>query len=71
MVRDQIGPVADFKTAVVVETAAQDPFRQDPARHDAEDRRWPGVPTPATIDDPAILEEIASALASIGYAKHA
>jgi propionyl-CoA synthetase len=35
--------------------AAQDPLRQDPARHHAEDRRRRGYKMPATIDDPAIL----------------
>ena len=43
--------------------AAEDPLGQDPARHDALDRRRPEYRVPSTIDDPAILDEIAQALA--------
>ena len=38
-VRDQIGPVAAFKNALVVKRLPKDPLRQDPARHHGEDRR--------------------------------
>ena len=38
LVRERIGPVAAFKTATVVESAAEDAVREDPARDDAEDR---------------------------------
>ena len=37
--RDEIGPVAAFKPVIVGQAPAQDPLRQDPARHHAEDRR--------------------------------
>jgi len=39
MVRQKIGPVAAFRTAVVVPGSAQDAVREGPARHHAEDRR--------------------------------
>ena len=42
--------------------AAEDPLGQDPARHDALDRGRAGVRVPSTIDDPAILDEIADVL---------
>ena len=45
-VRDQIGPVAAFKLVAVVKPPAQDPLRQDPARHDEEDRRRQRVQGP-------------------------
>ena len=42
---------------------AEDPLGQDPARHDARDRRRAAsTRVPSTIDDPAILDEIAAAL---------
>ena len=68
MVRDQIGPVAAFKTAVVVgrlpKTRSGKTLRgtmQKIADNEA-------FKVPATIDDPAILDEISVALESIGYA---
>ena len=39
LVREKIGPVAAFKTAITVDAPAEDALGQDPARHDAEDRR--------------------------------
>jgi len=69
MVREQIGPVAAFKTAVVVgrlpKTRSGKILRgtmQKIADNEA-------FKVPATIDDPAILDEISVALESIGYAK--
>ncbi|CAM3380003.1 propionyl-CoA synthetase [Paracoccus nototheniae] len=67
MVRDQIGPVAAFRTACVVErlpkTRSGKILRATMARiADGET-----VKAPATIDDPAILDEIRVALASVGY----
>ncbi len=69
LVRERIGPVASFKTATVVtrlpKTRSGKIVRgtikkiADGAAHTV----------PATIDDPAILEEIAVALAAIGYAR--
>ncbi|EGV19874.1 propionyl-CoA synthetase [Thiocapsa marina] len=71
LVRDQIGPVAAFKTVVVVQrlpkTRSGKILRGTmKSIADGKDYRMP-----ATIDDPAILEEIQTALGKIGYAKHA
>jgi propionyl-CoA synthetase len=68
LVRERIGPVAVFKKAVVVDrlpkTRSGKILRGTMRRiADAEE-----YSTPATIDDPAILEEIESALERIGYA---
>ncbi|RJL05025.1 propionyl-CoA synthetase [Paracoccus siganidrum] len=65
MVRDQIGPVAAFKSACVVErlpkTRSGKILRATMAKiADGEEYRMP-----ATIDDPAILDEIAAALAGL------
>ncbi len=66
-VRQQIGPVASFKSAVVVErlpkTRSGKILRGTIARV-ANDEEWN---MPATVDDPAIFDEIATALATIGY----
>jgi len=67
-VRDQIGPVAAFKLAVVVDrlpkTRSGKILRGIMARiADGEDFK-----TPATIDDPAILDEIREAVRTLGYA---
>ncbi|MEE2862006.1 MAG: propionyl-CoA synthetase [Pseudomonadota bacterium] len=67
MVRDQIGPVAAFKTACVVDrlpkTRSGKILRATMAKiADGEDFKMP-----ATIDDPAILDEIRASLATVGY----
>jgi propionyl-CoA synthetase len=71
LVRDRIGPVAAFKLAVVVDrlpkTRSGKILRATMAQ--IADGQEPKVP--ATIDDPAILDEIAAALRSIGYARAA
>jgi propionyl-CoA synthetase len=67
-VRERIGPVAAFKDAPCRRAPAQDPLGQDPARHHAQIADGRTGQVPATIDDPAILPEIAEALAAIGYA---
>jgi propionyl-CoA synthetase len=69
LVRDKIGPVASFKAALVVErlpkTRSGKILRGTMrAIADGEDYR-----TPATIDDPAILDEIAESLRRAGYGK--
>jgi propionyl-CoA synthetase len=68
MVRDKIGPVAAFKMACVVErlpkTRSGKILRGTIQKiADNEDYKMP-----ATIDDPAILEEMEAALISIGLA---
>src|SRR5438270_1741308 len=67
LVRERIGPVASFKTALVVErlpkTRSGKILRGTMRRiADGEEYRMP-----ATNDDPAILDEIATALAKAGY----
>ena len=66
-VRDEIGPVAAFKLAVVVDrlpkTRSGKILRATMAKIcDGEDFKLP-----ATIDDPAILDEIRAAVGRLGY----
>ncbi len=68
LVREKIGPVAAFKTCTVVKrlpkTRSGKILRGTMQKiADAEEYKMP-----ATIDDPAILEEIDEALTGIGYA---
>ncbi len=67
MVRDRIGPVAAFKFAVVVERLPK--TRSGKILRGTMTQLADGVPfrMPATIDDPAILEELRSAMAPLGY----
>ena len=69
MVRERIGPVASFKTAVVVERLPKTrsgKILRGTMRRIADGEEYT---TPATIDDPAILEEMAEALGTVGYAQ--
>jgi propionyl-CoA synthetase len=68
-VREQIGPVAAFKLVAVVKrlpkTRSGKILRGTMVKiADSEEYKMP-----ATIDDPAILDEIAEALRGLGYAK--
>lgn len=67
MVRERIGPVAAFKTAIVVDrlpkTRSGKTLRGT-MRKIADGEEWT---MPATIDDPEILVEIEQALSNIGY----
>ena len=68
-VRDEIGPVAAFKQAIVVDRLPKTrsgKILRGTMQKIADSETWK---MPATIDDPAILEEIGEALKSIGYAK--
>jgi propionyl-CoA synthetase len=68
MVRDQIGPVAAFKTATVVDRLPKTrsgKILRGTIQKIADNEPWK---MPATIDDPAILDEITQALKSVGYA---
>ncbi|TJZ93908.1 propionyl-CoA synthetase [Paracoccus gahaiensis] len=67
MVRDRIGPVAAFKTACVVDRLPK--TRSGKILRATMARIADGceVVTPATIDDPAILDEIRLALKRVGY----
>jgi len=69
LVRDRIGPVAAFKSAVVV--ARLPKTRSGKILRGTMRRIADGEPytTPATIDDPAILDEVGDALRTIGYAE--
>ena len=67
LVRDKIGPVAAFKSAVVVDrlpkTRSGKILRGIMVRiADGKDYKMP-----ATIDDPVILEEITESLSTLGY----
>jgi propionyl-CoA synthetase len=67
MVREKIGPIASFKTAVVVrrlpKTRSGKILRGTMKKiADGQEYR-----VPATIDDPSVLGEIAESLATIGY----
>jgi propionyl-CoA synthetase len=68
LVREKIGPVAAFKQAVVIDrlpkTRSGKILRGTMVKI-ADDE---GYKMPATIDDPAILDEIRVALQTIGYA---
>ena len=69
LMRAQIGPVADFKRAVVVDrlpkTRSGKILRATMGKI-ADSQPWK---MPATIDDPAVLDEITLALRGLGYAK--
>ena len=67
MVRDQIGPVAAFKTATVVKRLPK--TRSGKILRRSMSSLADGLETkaPATIDDPAILDEISESLSKIGY----
>ncbi|MFN7051541.1 MAG: AMP-binding protein, partial [Gemmobacter sp.] len=69
LMRDKIGPVADFKRALVVDrlpkTRSGKILRSTMVKiADSEAYKMP-----ATIDDPAVLDEIKTALQGIGLAK--
>ena len=67
MVRERIGPVAVFKQASVVDRLPKTrsgKILRGTMRQIADGEEWT---MPATIDDPAILEEIAAALSKMGY----
>lgn len=68
MVRDQIGPVAAFKTATVVTRLPK--TRSGKILRGTMQKIADNVDykTPATIDDPTILDEIEAALIGVGYA---
>ncbi|KIC25792.1 MULTISPECIES: propionate-CoA ligase PrpE [unclassified Leisingera] len=69
LVREKIGPVAAFKLAVVVDRLPK--TRSGKILRGTMVNIADGTPwkMPATIDDPAILDEITTALQTIGYAK--
>ncbi|MGB0854367.1 MAG: propionyl-CoA synthetase [Pikeienuella sp.] len=66
-VRDQIGPVAAFKLAVIVDRLPKTRSGKILRGVMAKIADGETYKQPATIDDPAILSEITEALAKIGY----
>ena len=71
MVRNEIGPVAAFKQATVVPRLPKTrsgKILRGTIQKIADCEEWK---LPATIDDPAILDEITEALQELGYAKGA
>ncbi|MDY0375915.1 MAG: propionyl-CoA synthetase [Desulfobacterium sp.] len=71
MVRDQIGPVAAFKKATVVKRLPKTrsgKILRGTMRSIADQKEYK---VPATIDDPAILDEIEESLGTIGYGPRA
>lgn len=70
-VRDEIGPVAAFKTVAIVQRLPKTrsgKILRGTMKSIADGKDYKA---PATIDDPKILEEIEAALSAIGYAHHA
>ena len=67
LVRERIGPVAAFKQAVIVKRLPK--TRSGKVVRGTMKRIADGVPynVPATIDDPATLDEIGAGLSTIGY----
>ena len=68
MVRDQIGPVAAFKLAVVVDRLPKTRSGKILRGIMVKIADSAEFKMPATIDDPAILDEIRTALKTLGYA---
>jgi propionyl-CoA synthetase len=69
LVREEIGPVAAFKTAAVVERLPKTrsgKILRGTMRRIADGEEYS---VPATIDDPAILDEITGALRLLGYGR--
>ena len=69
LVRERVGPIAVFKQAVVVDRLPKTrsgKILRGTMRRIADGERYT---TPATIDDPAVLDEISETLERIGYAQ--
>ena len=71
MVRRQIGPIASFKIAIIVRRLPK--TRSGKILRGTIKKIADGTPyrLPATIDDPAVLDEIRQSLAARGYPKKA
>ena len=70
LVRQKIGPVAAFKLAAVVKRLPKTrsgKILRGTMKKIADNTEWK---MPATIDDPAILDEITDSLKSLGYANN-
>ena len=69
LIREKIGPVASFRTAIVVPRLPKTrsgKILRGTMRKIADGEAWT---SPATIDDPMILNEIGDALGGVGYGK--
>ena len=69
LVRERVGPVAAFKQAVVVDRLPKTrsgKILRGTMRRIADGEKYT---TPATIEDPAVLDEISDALERIGYGR--
>lgn len=69
LVREKIGPVAAFKTVIVVDRLPKTrsgKILRGTMRAIADGEEWK---MPATIDDPVILDEITHSLEGVGYPK--
>jgi len=69
LIREKIGPVASFRTAIVVQRLPKTrsgKILRGTMRKIADGEAWT---SPATIDDPMILNEIGDALGGAGYGK--
>jgi propionyl-CoA synthetase len=67
MVRERIGPVAAFRTAIVVQRLPKTrsgKILRGTIKRIADGREYR---IPPTIDDPASLDEITAVLATVGY----
>ncbi|WP_457648315.1 propionyl-CoA synthetase [Profundibacter sp.] len=67
LVREKIGPVAAFKLAVVVDRLPKTRSGKILRATMVKIAGGQGFKVPATIDDPAILDEIRDALGTLGY----
>jgi propionyl-CoA synthetase len=70
LVREKIGPVAAFKTVMVVDRLPKTrsgKILRGTMRAIADGEEWK---MPATIDDPAILDAITHSLEDVGYPRH-
>ena len=70
LVREKIGPVAAFKTVMVVDRLPKTrsgKILRGTMRAIADGEEWK---MPATIDDPAILDDITHSLEDVGYPRH-
>ena len=70
LVRNEIGPVAAFKEALVVirlPKTRSGKILRGTMQKIADGESWQ---MPATIDDPVILDEITESLQSVGYPKN-
>ena len=67
MVRDRIGPVAAFKSAVVVERLPKTRSGKILRATMAKIADGESFTAPATIDDPAVLDEIGAVLRAAGF----